>query len=52
VFGSNPLLWPFPLFGESGKPLGDGVIFHQRGEVISQRYNFSSLAQLITKMRL
>lgn len=25
VFGTNVLLWPFPLFGESGKPKGDGV---------------------------
>lgn len=25
VFGSNALLWPFPVFGESGKPKGDGV---------------------------
>jgi palmitoyltransferase len=27
VFGNNPFLWPFPLFGESGKPVGDGVIW-------------------------
>jgi len=25
VFGSNPFLWPFPVFLNSGKPLGDGV---------------------------
>ena len=27
VFGSNPWLWAFPLFGSSGKPIGDGVIW-------------------------
>ena len=27
VFGKNPLLWPFPFFGDSGKPVGDGVIW-------------------------
>jgi hypothetical protein len=25
VFGKNVLLWPFPIFCESGKPNGDGV---------------------------
>jgi len=25
VFGNNVWLWPFPVFGESGKPRGDGV---------------------------
>jgi predicted outer membrane lipoprotein len=25
VFGTNAMLWPFPVFGESGKPRGDGV---------------------------
>lgn len=25
VFGENPWLWPFPYFGQSGKPVGDGV---------------------------
>lgn len=25
IFGTNKLLWPFPLFLDSGKPLGDGV---------------------------
>lgn len=25
VFGTNAWLWPFPMFGESGKPRGDGV---------------------------
>lgn len=23
--GTNPWLWPFPMFGESGRPKGDGV---------------------------
>jgi hypothetical protein len=27
VFGSNPWLWFFPVFGKSGKPLGDGVVW-------------------------
>ena len=25
VFGTNKLLWPFPVFLGSGKPLGDGI---------------------------
>jgi palmitoyltransferase ZDHHC2/15/20 len=25
VFGINKLLWPFPVFWRSGKPLGDGI---------------------------
>jgi hypothetical protein len=25
VFGTNKLLWPFPVFMGSGKPLGDGI---------------------------
>lgn len=25
VFGTNKFLWPFPIYAESGKPLGDGV---------------------------
>lgn len=25
VFGTNKLLWPFPMYMESGKPMGDGV---------------------------
>jgi len=25
VFGTNKLLWPFPAFMGSGKPLGDGI---------------------------
>lgn len=23
--GTNPWLWPFPMFGESGRPKGNGV---------------------------
>lgn len=23
--GTNPWLWPFPIFGESGRPKGNGV---------------------------
>ncbi len=25
VFGTNKMLWPFPIFLGSGKPLGDGI---------------------------
>ena len=25
IFGMNRWLWPFPIFGGSGKPLGDGI---------------------------
>ena len=25
VFGTNKLLWPFPIYSASGKPLGDGI---------------------------
>lgn len=25
IFGTNKLLWPFPMFGSSGKPSGDGI---------------------------
>lgn len=25
IFGTNKFLWPFPVFFDSGKPLGDGV---------------------------
>eukprot|EP00358_Blepharisma_japonicum_P006422 CAMPEP_0202943728 /NCGR_PEP_ID=MMETSP1395-20130829/4270_1 /ASSEMBLY_ACC=CAM_ASM_000871 /TAXON_ID=5961 /ORGANISM="Blepharisma japonicum, Strain Stock R1072" /LENGTH=126 /DNA_ID=CAMNT_0049641575 /DNA_START=571 /DNA_END=951 /DNA_ORIENTATION=+ len=28
VFGRNPWLWPFPMTGRSGKPVGDGVIWN------------------------
>lgn len=27
VFGRNPWIWLFPITGESGKPIGDGVIW-------------------------
>lgn len=29
VFGTNKFLWPFPIYAESGKPLGDGVYWKQ-----------------------
>mmetsp|Transcript_27226 Transcript_27226/g.48926 ORF Transcript_27226/g.48926 Transcript_27226/m.48926 type:complete len:359 (-) Transcript_27226:107-1183(-) len=25
VFGRNPWIWPFPFYGRTGKPVGDGV---------------------------
>jgi hypothetical protein len=25
IFGTNKLLWPFPIYMGSGKPLGDGI---------------------------
>lgn len=27
VFGFNKWLWPFPIFGKTGKPNGDGIIW-------------------------
>lgn len=30
VFGTNKFMWPFPMFLDSGKPLGDGI-YWQRG---------------------
>jgi hypothetical protein len=27
VFGRNPFLWPFPMTGKSGKPIGDGIVW-------------------------
>eukprot|EP00357_Protocruzia_adherens_P028657 CAMPEP_0114993190 /NCGR_PEP_ID=MMETSP0216-20121206/12384_1 /TAXON_ID=223996 /ORGANISM="Protocruzia adherens, Strain Boccale" /LENGTH=362 /DNA_ID=CAMNT_0002356789 /DNA_START=247 /DNA_END=1335 /DNA_ORIENTATION=- len=27
VFGKNVWLWPFPMFGQSGKPSGDGIVW-------------------------
>lgn len=30
IFGKNPLLWPFPVFLKSGKPVGDGVVWPQK----------------------
>lgn len=34
VFGKNKWLWPFPLTGISGKPIGDGVIWTQENNHI------------------
>ena len=25
IFGRNKLLWPFPIFADSGKPIGEGI---------------------------
>lgn len=25
ILGTNKFLWPFPIFGGSGKPMGDGI---------------------------
>jgi hypothetical protein len=27
VFGRNPLMWPIPMTGKSGKPVGDGIVW-------------------------
>jgi palmitoyltransferase ZDHHC2/15/20 len=27
VFGKNYWLWPFPLFLDDGKPVGDGILW-------------------------
>lgn len=32
VFGTNKLLWPFPVFMGSGKPLGDGIYWANNQE--------------------
>eukprot|EP00347_Sterkiella_histriomuscorum_P009445 403341189 len=32
VFGTNPWLWPFPVFASSGKPLGDGIYWANNKE--------------------
>ena len=32
VFGRNHYLWPFPFFGESGKPKGNGVEWSKNNE--------------------
>ncbi|EAS05299.2 DHHC zinc finger protein (macronuclear) [Tetrahymena thermophila SB210] len=29
VFGQNPILWLLPVFGESGRPYGDGVAWNK-----------------------
>mmetsp|Transcript_10340 Transcript_10340/g.10289 ORF Transcript_10340/g.10289 Transcript_10340/m.10289 type:complete len:240 (-) Transcript_10340:4-723(-) len=29
VFGKNPWLWPFPIYRQSGRPIGDGVFWPQ-----------------------
>ena len=54
IFGMNRCLWPFPIFGGSGKPLGDGIYWptnrpedddaskstsHQRGNSNNKRQN-------------
>ena len=30
VFGMNPYYWLVPIYGESGQPVGDGVLWEQR----------------------
>jgi len=34
VFGTKKLLWPFPIFLDAGKPVGDGVVWPTRQEAI------------------
>ena len=36
VFGTNPWLWPFPIFMGSGKPLGDGIYWPTSKEECGQ----------------
>lgn len=36
VFGQNKWLWPFPINGISGKPIGDGVIWTQENNNIDE----------------
>ena len=33
IFGSNPILWPFPMFCGSGKPCGDGIYWPKQSHV-------------------
>ena len=35
VFGKNKILWFFPMFGESGKPMGDGVKWQEEAFPVS-----------------
>lgn len=36
VFGRNKALWLFPITGQSGKPVGDGVIWSSPGTLDSE----------------
>jgi len=27
VFGKTVIFWPFPIYLESGKPVGDGIVY-------------------------
>lgn len=43
IFGMNKLLWPFPVFCGSGKPLGDGIYWPtNRGEDTARSQNGAS----------
>ena len=41
VFGSNPLLWLFPIHCTSGKPMGDGITWEKAVDQQEKAYNRS-----------
>lgn len=40
VFGRNPWLWGLPIYGQTGRPIGDGVIWPQTFNNDEQREGF------------
>jgi palmitoyltransferase ZDHHC2/15/20 len=43
IFGINKLLWPFPVFCGSGKPLGDGIYWpSNKGDESARSLNSAS----------
>ena len=44
IFGMNKMLWPFPVFCGSGKPLGDGIYWptNRGGEETTRSQNGAS----------
>ena len=42
VFGRNPWLWGVPVYGETGKPIGDGVTWPQTYCNNDQREGFEA----------
>ncbi|KAL4466515.1 hypothetical protein ABPG72_000722 [Tetrahymena utriculariae] len=49
VFGKNQYLWPFPIFGESGKPAGDGVTYRHCNEVQEQNVEMKEKSDVSKK---
>lgn len=42
IFGVNKFLWPFPILGQSGKPLGDGIYWENNTANRDSNYNSAS----------